>query len=93
MSTPLEIGDRNRANDLVIADTACAKDWATDPAVRVTVRELVGLSRTEPLPIARMREFAKRALPRGEAGKTHLLRQDHNGGRGGIATFLIFRAV
>lgn len=83
--TALQIGDRNDANDLIIADTG-APD--IDGACRVTVRELVGIARNEPLPIGRMRSFARRALDDpGAFRSSRLLHSDHNGGHGAIATF------
>jgi hypothetical protein len=84
----VEIGARNRAGDLVIADTA----WDYNGTLRVTVRELVGLSGNEPLPIERMRRFARRALSHPETIRSsRLVRTDHNAGCGALATFAVSR--
>lgn len=84
----LEIGDRNRANDLEIADTR----WNGDGTLFVTVRELVGRGRNEPLPIEAARRFARRALSHPEhTRQSRLIRAEHDQSNGGRIPFAVSR--
>lgn len=86
--TGLTIGDRNPRGDLEITDTR----WDHNGTMFVTVRELVGLTPAEPLPIRRMRTLARRALSHPEhTRQSRLIHTDHNGGRGALAVFAVSR--
>ena len=84
----LTIGDRNPRGDLEIVDTR----WDSNGTLTVTVRELVGLTPREPLPIRRMRTLARRALMYPQHTRSsRLIRTDYNNGRGALATFAVSR--
>jgi len=86
--TNLTIGDRNRSGLLEITDTA----WDFNGTLRVTVRELIGLTRAEPLPIRAMRDLARRALSHPEHTRSaRLIRAEHDPANGGRATFAVSR--